>query len=249
MKTLVVSNQKGGVGKSTLVVHLAHYAAEAGARVLVVDLDPQQNTTHTLDVYSTGAVASTLFAAAAIALKPSGEKIDLISADYALIDLDRAPMSAADLLSKQLAKLASNYDLCVIDTAPAAGLRMIAALKTADYVVSPIELETYSIQGITSMLQTVFGVRQRYNQKLKFIGMLPSRFNSHSPSQKNALADLLKAHPQLVLPLSIGLRTSIAEALTEKVPVWRMSKTSAREAGREMKAALAAIIDRMGGVQ
>lgn len=248
MKTLVVSNQKGGVGKSTLVVHLAHFAAEQGARVLVVDLDPQRNATYSLQEFSTGTVSSTLFGTSAVKVKRSGESIDLIEADQPLVDLDRAPPATIEHLARQLERLAPQYDLCVIDTAPAAGLRMVAALNAADYVVSPIELETYSIQGITSMLQTVHGVQQRFNPKLKFVGMLPSRFNSHSPAQKAALSDLLKAHPNLVLPFAISLRTSTAESLTERVPVWRIGKTSAREAGKEMKAALAGIVERMGGL-
>lgn len=248
LKTIVVSNQKGGVGKSTLVVHLAHLAAEQGAHVLVVDLDPQRNATYTLQDFSTGVVSSALFGPADVSLPCSGGAIDLIEADAALVDVDRAPPAVIANLRRHLERLAPRYDLCVIDTAPTAGLRMVAALNAADYVVSPIELETYSIQGITSMLQTVHGVQQRFNPKLKFVGMLPSRFNSHSPAQKAALSDLLKAHPSLVLPYAIALRTSTAESLTERVPVWRMSKTSARDAGKEMKAALCGIFERIGGV-
>ena len=248
MKILVVSNQKGGVGKSTLVVHLAHFAAEAGSRVLAVDLDPQRTSTYSLEHYATGTKASELFADAPLQVQSTGGDIDLIEADIGLVDLDRAPLEVMEAFAKQLASLSDRYDLCVIDTAPAAGLRMVAALTSADYVVSPIELESYSIHGITSMLQTIFGVKQRWNAKLEFLGMLPSRFNSHSPSQKAALNDLLKQYPKLVLPHAIALRTAIGDALTERIPVWRLKKTSAREAGREMKAALGAITERIGGL-
>lgn len=247
MKTVVVANQKGGVGKTTFSVHLAHYAVEQEARVLVVDLDPQSNSSSTLSQYASGIVASQLFKTAPIEL-PAGARAVLIEADPALVDIDRAPASVLENFVKHLEAFAKDFDVCVIDTAPSAGLRQVAALVVANHVVSPIELETYSIDGIRTMLQTIFGVRNKYNPKMQFLGMLPSRFNSHSPAQKAALAALLKEHPKLVLPIAIGLRTSVAEAITEKVPVWRLQKTSAREAGREMRAALAAVVEQMGGL-
>lgn len=247
MKTLVVANQKGGVGKSTLTVHLAWYAAELGARVLIIDLDSQGNSSSTLQEYACDVDASELFLEAAPGSVPANQVV-LIKGDTKLVDVDRLPAAIAGHFTKHVAALRSQFDLCIIDTAPAAGLRQVAALIAANYVVSPIELETYSIQGITSMMQTIYGVKQRFNKSLTFLGMLPSRFNSHSPSQKSALAEILKAYPKLVFPLAIGLRTSIADAVTDRVPVWRVSKTAAREAGREMKAALAAIVENMGGL-
>lgn len=249
MKTVVVANQKGGVGKSTLVVHLAHHAAQQGARVLVVDLDAQANSTWTLSRYATGTSARDLFGEASVAIAPSGQTIDLIGADIRLTDLDRAPLPTMERFAVQLAGLSSRFDLCVVDTAPAASLRMVAALRAADHVVAPIELETYSFQGITSMLQTIVGTRDRFNPRLNFVGMLVSRFNTHSPAHKAALVEVLKAYPHLVLPVCIGLRTSIGEAASARVPVWALPKTSAREAAREMRAALDEIIRRIGGLK
>jgi chromosome partitioning protein len=251
MKTLVVANQKGGVGKTTLLVHMAHYAAEAGSRVLVIDLDPQGNTTRSLEAFASGTAASALFDSGPIHLTvPDGACVALLAADSALIDLDRAKLDLAQAFVGQVRHLADSgrFDLCLIDTAPAMGLRMIAAVSSANYVIAPIELQAYSIDGITVMLKTVYGIRQKMNPGLQFLGMLPSRVNAHSPAQRANLVALLKMYPNLIMRRAITLRTSIGEAASENKPVWAMGKTSARAAGVEVKGVLAHIIEKMGGL-
>jgi chromosome partitioning protein len=251
MKTLVVANQKGGVGKTTLLVHAAHYAAEAGSRVLVIDLDPQCNTSSSLEAFASDIVASALFGSNTIDLKQETEnRITLIGGDSALLDVDRARLDATSSFVGQVRRLADSarFDLCLIDTAPALGLRMVAAVAAANYVIAPIELEAYSTDGITSMLKTIYGIRQKLNPGLQFLGMLPSRVNTHSPAQKVNLVDLLKCYPDLVVRKVITQRTATGEAAGAKKPVWAIRKTSARDAGHEMKAVLAHIIENMGGL-
>ncbi len=251
MKTLVIANQKGGVGKTTLLFHLAHYAAEAGSRVLVVDLDAQGNASNTLAAFASGATAAELFAMKPIQPVIQAEpRIALMSAGDGLVDIDRAKLDILQVFASRMRGISERgqFDFCLIDTAPALGLRMIAALSAADYVISPIELQAYSVDGINAMLKTIYGVRQKLNPDLQVIGMLPSRVNAHSPAQKANLVALLQSYPDLVTRRAIVLRTSIAEAASEKVPVWAMHKTTARDAGREMKDVLAHIIERMGGL-
>jgi chromosome partitioning protein len=249
LKTLVVANQKGGVGKTTLVVHLAHFAAELGNRVLVVDLDSQQNASTSLAKYQTGIKAHQLFAAPAITWPAAGEeKIALIEGSNALVDIDAAGAPVINTFIEHMSAIPDRFDLCLIDTPPGPGLRTSAALIFADHAVSPIDLDQYSIDGIASLMQTVTGITQRYNKKLKFAGMLPSRVNTHAPAQKQGLSELLKHYPDRVIPAVISLRSSVGEAAAERMPVWAMNKTAAREAGREMKAALSAIVERIGGL-
>ena len=251
MKTLVVANQKGGVGKTTLLVHFAHYAAETGNRVLVIDLDPQGNTSSSLEAFASGIASSSLFGPTPTtsAVKPK-TSITLIAADSDLIDLDHATMDVAKTFLGHVRQLsdAGQFDLCLIDTAPALGLRMIAAITAANYVISPIELQAYSIDGIDAMVRTIYGIRQQLNPGLQFLGMLPSRVNSRSPAQRANLIALLQMYPSLVMRKVITLRTSIGEAASEKKPVWALRKTSALRAGHELKAVLAHIIEQMGGL-
>ncbi|HJU08362.1 ParA family protein [Dyella sp.] len=251
MKTLVIANQKGGVGKTTLLVHIAHYAAEAGNRVLVIDLDPQRNTTASLVEFASAVPASALFEPKPLELPSPGEAgIVAVGADPGLLEVDRAKPEVISTFVNHLRSFseAAQFDLCLIDTAPALGVRMLAAVAAASHVISPIELQSYSIAGITAMLKTIYGIRQKLNPALQVIGMLPSRVNSHSPAQKANLVSLLQRYPELVVHRAILLRTSIGEAASEKKPVWAMRKTSAREAGREMKGVIAHLIERMGGL-
>ena len=249
MKILVVANQKGGVGKTALSVHAAWKLQEEGKRVLFIDLDNQGNASKTLSEFSTGVGASRFYQVDDIQLE-NKDGISLVVSDDALADVERAPAHVLGLFKKHVTQLGDQFDYCVIDTAPVLGMKMTSALIAADFVVCPIELEGYSIDGITKMLQTIFGVKERFNPGLSFLGMLPSRVNAHSPRQKDALKQLLSNQKmaQFMVPAKIGNRQAVAEALEEKSPVWKLKKTAAREAGEEMQAALGMLIARMEGV-
>ncbi len=142
-------------------------------------------------------------------------------------------------------RLSPHFDYCLIDTPPALGLRMTAALIVADYVFCPIELEEYSIDGVTAMIKTILGVRQLHNPRLKFLGLLANRFNPHSVRQREALQALLTTYRQYVIPAKISTRSAIPEALSQGVPVWKLQKTSAREAAAEVHKAFGVLLEKM----
>ena len=128
--------------------------------------------------------------------------------------------------------------MCLIDTAPALGVRLVAALVSADFVLSPIELEAYSIQGIRMMVSTIANVRKS-NPTLKFLGILPSKVDSRNPRHIAHLAELQGAYKAQLIPTVIGLRSSVADALAVGQPVWTIRKTAARKAAQEMRAVAA----------
>jgi len=246
MKTLVCANQKGGVGKTTLLVHLAFYFGELGKKTAVIDIDHQMNASYTLSKYSLPITSSKAF----IYPEASGQKIAeaireqsaanifLIEADAALLALDERK---AEDLAKNLSLVIkfleeSGIDIVLIDTPPALVPRFAAALMVADNVLSPIELEIYSLQGIEKMLTTIRNVRDTSNPKLKFLGMLPSRVVNSNPRHGKHLKELKARYPDLLLPLVISQRGSIADAVSLKVPVWSIKKTAVRLAAKEMKA-------------
>jgi chromosome partitioning protein len=134
----------------------------------------------------------------------------------------------------------------VIDTPPALGMRMSAALIAADYVACPIELEEYSIDGVTDMLKTVFGVRQKSNPRLRLLGIIANRFNPHSARQKEALASLIADYDEFVMPTKISTRSAIPEALAAGLPVWRLAKSSARDASAAVMGVFEQLRRRMG---
>lgn len=249
MKILVVANQKGGVGKSILSTHIAMALAEEPGmnRGLIIEFDAQGNSSKTTKKSGAKvlAQASQLFSNEPLSIEPANG-LNLIEADGKLADIERAPLEVMGNLKEQMEALAPYFDYCVIDTPPALGLRMTAALIVADYVLAPIELEEYSIDGITKMLQTFFGVKQKWNPDLEFLGMLPNRFNSRSEEQKRALVALLENYSHLLIPAKIGIRASIPEALAEGLPVWKLKKTAAREATKEFQEAFNVIFTKMG---
>ena len=234
MKSLVIANQKGGVGKTALVAHLAFDFAERGLRVLVVDLDTQANASYTLRTRTVLGDASALFGEKPpVAVGSSG--ISLFRADPALANLESKNLQdCAARLRKNLRALAPQFDVCVIDTAPALGVRLVAALVAADFVLSPIELEAYSLQGIRMMVSTIQNVRKG-NPALKFLGILPSKVDSRNPRHLAHLAELKTTYQSLLIPTVVGLRSSVADALALGDPVWTIRKTAARKAVREMR--------------
>lgn len=245
MKTIAIANQKGGVGKTAVACHLAFHLRDAGHKVLFIDLDPQGNASSTLKASAVPNVdAAALFADDLIELTVR-DGITLLGANAALADLERADPKVIGHFREHMTAWSAAFDFAIIDTAPTLGLRMSAALIVADFVLCPIELESYSIQGITNMLQTVFGIRERFNPGLTFLGMLPNRFNAHSNSQKANLDQLIKSYAHLMIAARIGNRSSIPEALGAGVPVWELPKTAAREAAREMKQVFALVESKM----
>lgn len=251
MTITVISNQKGGVGKSTMAVLWAQWLAEKqGARVCVIDLDAQCNCSKSLARYHRMHEAASLFAAHPLPLLGSavGEAstLTLLPGSKRLADLELARAEEViPIFRQQVAALARAYDHVVIDTPPALGLRMSAALIAADWVVCPIELEEYSIDGVTDMLKTIFGVKRRYNPQLRLAGIVANRFNPHSARQKTALRDLVANYSEFVLPAKISTRSAIPEALAAGVPVWQLAKSSARDASLEVFEAFKAIQQRM----
>ena len=234
MKTLVVANQKGGVGKTATLTHMAWFAAKQGLRTLVIDLDTQGNASFTLEEYAAPVKASQMLFSDVDYSLSEGQKIAVFSADEMLADTDSYGAENAIInFRKNLQKIAGQFDICLIDTAPSLGVTMAAALYAGDYVLSPIEMEAYSIQGLERMLTTIGNI-QSENKGLHFLGMLPSKVDGRNPRHKRHLAELNEAYPEHVLQEKIGLRSSIADALASQRPVWTIKKTAARIAGREM---------------
>lgn len=242
MKTLVTAIQKGGVGKTSTVVHLAFYFEELGLRVAVIDTDVQGNASYTLNQFKSGFSTSQIFNGDMTGLKNaldafgSEPGVFLVEADAGLADMEKRSLSDAAKKFNESIKIISsyNFDICIVDTPPSLGVSMASSLYSADYVLSPVELETYSMQGIKKMVATIASVRQT-NKKLKFLGMLPSKVDGRNPRHVKHKKELDSSYPQLLLPTSIGLRGSIAEALSKGIPVWRIKKSAARVASKEIK--------------
>ncbi len=248
MKTLVVNNQKGGVGKTMLAVHAAWFLAEAGARVLFVDLDPQANASSTLSAARIGE-SSRLFLGPAVAIE-AGPGVNLLAGDRGLDAVDAQLTQSVTAFADAFARLGGAFEYAVIDTPPTWSGRNYAALMVASSLLAPIDLETYALQGVKQLLAQKAAVERnaRQGRPIDFLGLLPSRFQSQSPRQRASLAALLRQQGLRIMFPDHGVitqRQGYAEALDVKTPVWTIRKTAAQDAGREIRGVLAAIKARL----
>lgn len=248
MKTLVVNNQKGGVGKTMLAVHAAWFLAEANARVLFIDLDPQANASSTLSANRIGE-SSQLFFGPALAVE--GEQgINLLAGGRDLDAVDAQLTQSVVAFRDAFAGLSGKFDYAVIDTPPTWSGRNYAALMVASSLLAPIDLETYALQGVKQLFAQKSAVERnaRQGRPIDFLGLLPSRFQSQSPRQRTSLAALLRQEGLPIMFPDYGVitqRQGYAEALDVKAPVWTIRKTAAQEAGREIRKILAVIKARL----
>lgn len=252
MKVVVSTNEKGGVGKSAIAVQFAWYLSDVlGQRTLVMDCDQQGDGSRPLKQFASGVTASQVFTGEATEVD-AGEDITLVAADRALrsLEIDREKHG---LYAKNLKQFIDNvrdrFDFCVIDTPPDPGVRMTAALVVADYVVSPIELAQESVEGVASLMARIQGVKAKYNPDLVFLGLLPNRVKP-TPLQKEWFGTLVSKYQRFMVEgmAKIAERSAIAEAQQAGVPVWKLEKSAARDAGKELKAVFAQFVERMGGI-
>jgi chromosome partitioning protein len=251
MKIVSSANMKGGVGKTAVSVHQAFYMAEMKHRVVMLDLDPQGNASTTLRRYASGVTSSAFFADTTPALPSLGGNLCLVEADQALVNLEKPDLGGLiENLRRNLDSISEHFDVCIIDNAPNKGQRTIAALFVSDFVYSPLEVETYSMDGVKQLLQTIIGVKNIKAQRglqLDFLGMLPNKVNNTSPIHLENLKTLTSGQfAHMVLPFKISQRTSVGEALRDGIPVWESKKKAAKEAAVEFRHALAELQRRMG---
>jgi chromosome partitioning protein len=180
MPQLAILNQKGGVGKTTTAVNLSAALADAGQRVLLVDLDPQAHATLHLGI-TPGDDVSGVYdilcreAKAADVLRPIDERLHLIpsSIDLAAAEIELAGEVGRELLLRDhLAPIVDDYDYLLIDCAPSLGVLTLNALATVGEVVIPLQPHFLALHGLSKLLETIDVVARRINGRLKLGGVV-----------------------------------------------------------------------------
>ena len=259
MKTLVLCNQKGGVGKSAVATLLAHHLANRGRRVLAIDLDHQGNFTKPLRM--SGRVTLSAFASDALMTGTApvlpGQPFVLVPGDRALLGLERQPAlhtPFARHFRSFLAAVNDAFDVCVVDTNPNPDIRVIAALASADFVLSPIQLNQEAMDGVSGLLNHdrvgLRKIKAVLNSKLSLIGLLPTLVEPTPFQKANFLQVVQQYHPLMIRIgdgpgafASIPRRSCIAEAQAAGEVLGEMKKTAARDAWREIEPSLTRIAD------
>ena len=245
MKTVAIATQKGGEGKTTTSVHLAFAAAEENKKVLFIDFDTQGNSTLVFTENSRFAeqedysylTCSDLFSTANSPIKKPynvAKNIDLIAPDDNLKNYVKARVDwfADELQAPRwvLSHIAKEYDLCIIDAPPAVGQILAALLTTADYVLSPMCMDSFSLDGLAELLETIDSVKNTTNSELKHMGIIPSQINTRSKTELDTLKSLREAYGSLITPYEFYWRYPVKMAIAKKQPVWKGVKGSSHRA-------------------
>lgn len=224
---IVVGNQKGGVGKTTTILNLATSLALSRKKVLVIDIDPQGNSTTGAGI-DKNSVKYTIYdvlvndlpLADAVSQSESG-KFDLIPANRHLAG---AEIELVDFTEREyrlkhaITEAAMKYDLILIDCPPSLSLLTINALCSARHILVPIQCEYYALEGLTDLLNTISLIQAKLNPKLELLGIIRTMYDKRNNLAQQVSAQLVEFFDEKVFYATIPRTVRLAEAPSYGVP-------------------------------
>lgn len=227
MSTLCITNQKGGVGKTTTAISLGAALAQAGSRVLLVDLDPQGNATSGLGIrrqelehglYGVLLQDETLTEAA---LPTSVDGLDLLPStpDMAGAEVELVPALAREYRLRTALEAASGYDIVLVDCPPSLGLLTINALSASDAVLVPVQCEYYALEGLAQLMTTIEAVKRRLNPTLEVLAIILTMADARNRLSMQVIEEVHRHFPELVARVRIPRTVRLAEAPSHGLPI------------------------------
>ena len=243
-KIIAITNQKGGVGKTTTSINLSAAIAESGKKVLVVDMDPQGNTTSGFGV-NKNELETTVYelileecslqeaiiknVATNVSLLPSN--VNLAGAEVDLLDRD----DKSFILKKEIDYIADEYDYIVIDCPPSLNMLTINAMTTAGSVIVPIQCEYYALEGVSQLIHTINLVRERLNPELSIDGVVFTMYDARTNLSKQVVENVKENLSHHIYKTMIPRNISLAEAPSFGKPITVYdTKSAGAEAYREL---------------
>ncbi len=226
-----ITNQKGGVGKTTTAINLAACIAQSGERVLLVDMDPQANASHGLGVRVPGgepAMLDVLLGEKTISevtrpccvegldVVPSSP--DMAGASVLLPDMERREFRLKDALVGP-GRLTPEYTYVFIDCPPSLGLLTLNALVAADKVLIPVQTEYYALEGLAQLMSTIAAVKERLNPDLKIAGLALTMVDNRTMLARDVEDEIRKHFPELTFKTVVPRNVRLAESPSHGIPV------------------------------
>lgn len=244
-KVIAVANQKGGVGKTTTTVNLSTALADLGKRVLLVDLDPQGNSTSGLGIEKS-ALAGSLYEVLLEGFAPRGailptdvERLHILPAtvDLAGAEVQLVPLENREFLLKEaLKKVQGRYDFIFIDCPPSLGLLTLNGLSAANSVLIPLQCEFYAMEGIGQLMSTIGLIQKTFNPHIALEGILMTMFDGRTNLANQVVAEAREHFGTKVYETIIPRTVRLSEAPSFGAPISRYDKNSK---GTEVYEALA----------
>lgn len=234
-KTVAIFNQKGGVGKTTTCVNMAAALGAKGKKTLLIDVDPQGNSTSGVGIdksevqYSTYDMLIDNVSARAILIETPFKNLSILPANMNLAGAELELAENDDrnrVLKKAIATLVMEYDYIIIDCPPSLGLLSLNALVAADTVIVPLQCEYYALEGLSQLVSTVRTVKQHYNEHLELEGVLFTMYDSRLKLNGQVVEEVEKYFPGKSYKTMIPRSVKIAEAPSFGQPVIYYEKYS-----------------------